>query len=133
MVGDGRINEWFEKLKGLSPIGKIQKTIHPTMDYRREIGRMRAQLLTEFREPFINRVDTTSPDIQIKEVKIRNFDERVKTLPDEYIVELYENAVKNRAVKGEKKKEEVQNYILESLELSYYMNGWCVDRMVRRK
>lgn len=133
MVGDEKPQGFFERLKSLASIEKIQKTMHPSMADQYEIGRMRNQLLTEFKEPFINRVDTTSSDYPLKEVKIRNFDERIKTLPEEYIHELYDNAIKIRTLKGEKRKEEVQNYILESLELSYYLNGWCVDRMVKRK
>ena len=112
---------------------KSRNSIRPAVQDRTEIGVMRAQLPMEFKEPFINRVNTTSPDIHIKEVKIRNFDERLTTLPDKYIADLYENAIKIRTLKGEKKKVEVKNYILESLELSYYMNGWHVDRMVRRR
>jgi hypothetical protein len=57
-------------------------------------------------------------------MKIDHFGERVKTLPDEIILDLYGDYVKSRTMKTEQGREAVNNYILHFLELSYDIDDW---------
>jgi hypothetical protein len=94
---------------------------------------MRYQLIKEYKLPFIERTKTGSPDFAeswSQQLIIDHFDERVKTLPDSEIMDLYQDYLKLKVMKTESGKDAINNFILHNLELSYSENGWFSKKMV---
>ncbi len=103
------------------------------MTGKSEIAHMRTLLIKELKTPFIERVTTAPSFSHIKEVKMENFDERVMTLPDREIFELYTEYKKIGTLPDKKEKEMVRNSILDRLASSILSNGHFIRRILRRK
>jgi len=106
---------------------KLKKTLRRLFTSKSGITNMRNRLITEYKQPFADRIRIDSLDFEdawSKQMKIDHFGERVKTLPDEIILDLYGDYVKSRTMKTEQGREAVNNYILHFLELSYDIDDW---------
>ena len=98
-----------------------------------EISNMRSQLIKDLKKPFIDHVTTATSYNFIKQVKIENFDERVMTLPDKEIFELYTDYLKIRSEKNVGKKETEQNGILKRIEQRILTDGSFLRRIFKNK
>ena len=111
--------------------------IHHNMEFSRtdpsEISSMRTKLIQELKEPFIERVNSRSSFSYIKQVKIENFDERVMTLPDKEVFDLYAEYLKIRSTKSEKTREVVRDGILARIEQRILSDGSFLRRVFRRR
>ncbi|HVP96620.1 hypothetical protein [Methanoregula sp.] len=88
---------------------------------------MRNRLIMEYKPLFTRRVEIDALDFEdawSKQMIIDHFDERIKTLPDEVILDLYGDYVQAGAMKTIPGRNAVNNYILHFLELSYSRDGW---------
>lgn len=121
---------------GPEPPGTMEKN-HKNADLpmreKSEIAHMRTRLIKELKTPFIERVTTAPSFSHIKEVKMENFDERVMTLSDREIFELYTEYEKIGTLPDKKEKEMVRNSILDRLASSILSNGHFLRRILRRK
>jgi hypothetical protein len=123
-----------EDESGIPPaIEKIHNTIDFSLTKKSEIDHMRTRLIQELKTPFIERVSTAPSYDHIKEVKIENFDERVMTLPDREVFDLYSEYLKIRTIKSEEKKELVRNSILDRLASRILSNGHFLRRIFKDK
>ena len=98
-----------------------------------DISHMRTQLIKDLKKPFIDRVSTASSYSFIKQVKIENFDERVMTLPDKEIFDLYSDYLKIRSEKNVVKKEIEQNTIIKRIEQRILTDGSFLRRIFKHK
>jgi hypothetical protein len=130
MSEDEELQWLIEKMKNPTIFEKINKTIKQSLKDKSEIKVMRSQLIQEFKAPFIERVKATSSDPWSEQITIKCFDHRIKTLPDSFILNLYDDFLKSKTMKTEKGKDTVQNWILTTLELSYSLDGWFMKKMV---
>jgi len=115
------------------PLEKNHKKIDFPATDTPELREMRARLIQDLKTPFIERVNAASSYSFIKEVKVENFDERVMTLPDKEIFDLYAEYTKIRGMKSEKKKEVAKNSLLERIETSILSDGSFLRRIFKRR
>jgi len=101
-----------------SPVEDVRKIINRSLTTQDEIGRIRKHLVQEFRVPYINRVHSSAGDPYIKEAKIELFEDLVKSLPEEKVLDLYEACRMIRAMRSEVARKILENYIITQLELS---------------
>ena len=81
---------------------------------------MRNRLIKEYKLPFTERIKIDSLDFEdswSKQMIIDHFDERIKTLPEEMILDLYGDYLKSKTMKTKSGRDAVNNYILHFLEL----------------
>lgn len=104
----------------------------PTTDTP-ELRGMRARLIEELKTPFIERVNSAPSYSFIKQVKVENFDERVMTLPDKEIFDLYTEYEKIGHMKNGEKKEAARGSLLHRIESSILSDGSFLRRILKRR
>jgi hypothetical protein len=67
---------------------------------------------------------SSSYDEFMTDLQIRYFEKRIRTLPRETLIRLYEELEKIGQVKSEKVRERLLANFYHSLNLSYSLNGW---------
>lgn len=98
-----------------------------------DINRMRIRLMEELRTPFVERVNSAPNHSFIRQVKTGNFDERVMTLKDREIFDLYTEYQKIRSLPDEDTKETVRDSLLDRLAFSILSDGRFLKRIFNRE
>jgi len=94
-----------------------------------EINRMRIRLMEELRKPFVRRVETAPLHHFIRQVKAENFDERLMTLQDKEIFDLYTDYRNIRSINDDEKREHARDSILDRLAFSILSDGQFLKRI----
>ena len=119
-----------------STIARLKTRLRRLFTTRFAINRMRNLLILVYKQPFTDRITIDPLDFEdtwSKQMMIDHFEERVKTLPDAIILDLYEDYLKAEAMNTRKGKETVTNCILYFLEQSYALDNWFdKEKMVAR-
>ena len=98
-----------------------------------DTDRMRARLIEELKTPFIERVNSLPSYSFIRQVKVENFDERVMTLSDKEIFDLYTEYEKIGHMRSGEKKEAARSSLLHRIESSILSDGSFLRRILKRR
>jgi hypothetical protein len=127
MVGTEEAQFITETFGKPAPVARLKKKLRLLFTSRSGIIWMRNRLIAVYKQPFADRITIDSLDYEdawTKRMFIDHFDERIKTLPDDIILDLYGDYVKAGAMRTESGRDAVNKYIVHFLELSYYRDGW---------
>jgi len=115
---------------------KGKKAIRRLFTSRSEITYMRNHLINEYKLPFEEHIKPDALDYEdawSKHMIIDHFKERIKTLPDDVIIELYGLYGKAQTMKTQKERDAANKNIVHLLDLSYSLNGWFnIEKMGAR-
>ena len=136
MVGTEEAQFFVEIFAKPTIFVKLKKSLRRLFTSSSGIINMRNRLIKEYKLPFIERIKIDSLDFEdswSKQMIIDHFDERIKTLPEEMIMDLYGDYLKSKTMKTASGRDAVNNYILHFLELSYNLDTWfSKEKMVAR-
>jgi hypothetical protein len=140
MVGTEEAQFITETFGKPAPVARLKNNLRRLFTSRSGIINMRNRLIVEYKPLFAKRITIDSLDFEdtwSKQMRIDHFDERVKTLPDDIILDLYGDYVKSRTMRTVRGRDAVNNYILHFFERSYDIDGWFskekMGAMSRRK
>jgi len=86
---------------------------------------LRGNFIAKTGPRFANHVKKSSSyDEFMTDLQIRYFEKRIRTLPREILIRLYEELEEIEKVKSEKVRERLLANFYQSLNLSYSLNGW---------
>ncbi|ABS56229.1 hypothetical protein Mboo_1712 [Methanoregula boonei 6A8] len=127
MVGTEEAQFITETFGKPAPFARLKKKFRQLFTSRSAIATMRNRLIMEYKQPFADRITIDSLDFEeawTKRMIIDHFDDRVKTLPDDIILDLYGDYLKAGTMRTRSGRDAVNNYILHFLDLSYNRDGW---------
>ena len=127
MVGTEEAQFITETFGKPAPFARLKNKLRLLFTRRSQLLVMRNRLITEYQQPFADRVTIDSLDFEdawAKRMFIDHFEERIKTLPDALVLDLYRDYLRAGTMRTEAGRDAVNRYILHFIELSYHRDGW---------
>jgi hypothetical protein len=113
------------QLQDLSLITKIHKKIRSLFISRSRMNDLRGHFIQKTEPFFADYIKKSAGNDEfMTDLQIRYFEKRIRTLPRDMLLRLYEEYEKINRVKSDAVREKLLNYFYNSLSLSYSMNGW---------
>ena len=112
------------KFQKKSLLQKISDKMHKVTLNNQEIIRMRNEIIRDLKPYFIDFHQKQANNEWFHQLIIDVFDERIRTLPSDMIIDLYEDYKAYKSAKSEKMKSIVLFELITFLNLSYSYEGW---------
>jgi hypothetical protein len=117
--------DFIEKqLRDFSLVTKIHKKIRNLFISRSRMNDLRGRFIQNTKPVFADYIKKSGNDDFITDLQIRYFEKRIRTLPRDTLIRLYEEYDAINRVRSDAVREKLLNYFYYSLNLSYSMNGW---------
>ena len=127
MVGTEEAQYITETFGKPAPFARLKNKLRLLFTSRARLLAMRNRLIAEYKQPFADRfvIDPLDyEDAWTKRMIIDHFDERLKTLPADLVLDLYGDYQKAKAMRTQAGKDAVTKYILHFVDMSYSLNDW---------
>jgi hypothetical protein len=113
------------QLQDFSLVTKIHKKIRNLFISRSKMNDLRGRFIQKTKPVFADYIKKSSGnDDFMTDLQIRYFEKRIRTLPRDTLLGLYDEYDKINRIKSDTVREKLLNYFYNSLSLSYSMNGW---------
>jgi hypothetical protein len=113
------------QVRELSLVRKIERKVRNLFVSRMRLNDLRGRLIRETEPFFAGYVRKLSGNDDFKtELQIRYFEKRIRTLPRDTLLRLYDEYEQINRVRSEKVREKLLDNFCNSLALSYSLNGW---------
>jgi hypothetical protein len=113
------------QVRELSLVRKMGKKIRNLFISSTKMNDLRGRFIRNTELCFASYMRALSGNDEFKtETQIRYFEKRIRTLPRDTLIRLYEELDKIGQVKSEKVRENLLNNFCNSISLSYSLNGW---------
>ncbi len=117
--------DFIEKqLQDFSLVTKIHKKIRNLFISRSRMNDICGCFIRKTEPVFADYIKKSGNDDFITDLQARYFEKRIRTLPRDTLLRLYDEYDAINRVKSEAVREKLLNYFYDSLSLSYSMNGW---------
>jgi len=105
-------------------VHKLGKKIKNLFVSRARMKDLRERFIRTTEPSFSNYIIKSGNDDFITELQIRYFEKRIRTLPRDTLIRLYDEYEKINRVRSEKVREKLLDYFCNSISLSYSLNDW---------
>ncbi|MFZ1126694.1 hypothetical protein [Methanoregula sp.] len=113
------------QVRDLSLVRKIGRKVRNLFVSRARLDDLRGRLIRETEPFFADYVRKLSGNDDFKtELQIRYFEKRIRTLPRDTLLRLYDEYERIARVRSEKVREKLLDNFCNSISLSYSLNGW---------
>jgi len=113
------------QVRELSLVRKIGRKVRNFFVSRARLGDLRGRLIRETEPFFADYVRKLSGNDDFKTgLQIRYFEKRIRTLPRDTLLRLYDEYERITRVRSEKVREKLLDNFCNSISLSYSLNGW---------
>ncbi len=113
------------QVRDLSLVRKIGRKVRNHFVSRARLDDLRGRLIRETEPFFADYVRKLSGNDDFKtELQIRYFEKRIRTLPRDTLLRLYDEYERIARVRSEKVREKLLDNFCNSISLSYSLNGW---------
>ena len=112
------------QLQDFSLVRKIHKKIRNLFISRSRMNDLRERFIRKTKPVFADYIKKPGNDDFMTDLQIRYFERRIRTLPRDTLIRLYEEYDTINRVKSDTVREKLLTYFYHSLNLSYSMNGW---------
>ena len=107
-----------------SMVHKLGKKIRNLFVSRARMKDLRGRFIQNTEPLFSDYIRKSGNDDFMTELQIRYFEKRIRTLPRDTLLRLYDEYGKINRVRSEKVREKLLDYFCNSISLSYSLNDW---------
>ncbi len=111
-------------VRELSMVHKLGKKIRNLFVSRARMKDLRGRFIQKTEPLFADYIRKSGNDDFMTELQIRYFEKRIRTLPRDTLLRLYDEYEKINRVRSEKVREKLLDYFCNSISLSYSLNDW---------
>ena len=111
-------------VRELSMVHKLGKKIRNLFVSRARMKDLRGRFIQKTEPLFADYIRKSGNDDFMTELQIRDFEKRIRTLPRDTLLRLYDEYEKINRVRSEKVREKLLDYFCNSISLSYSLNDW---------